>query len=944
MVAMLVASIFAVSAWAQEDMTSKIANADLSKTAESEKVWNTDGTKGIADGMVKVASESAFDFSQTITLPAGQYKMTAKAVYRYAGSEAEEFAAIEAGTKTRLVNLYAETATYKYEVGVMNRYDGASDTNFAPDGEKVSTVNGKLVPNSSNAVKAWFDNGMYVNELVFNVKEDGQVKIGLTRTGSISGDYTNIGAWTLTRLGDAEADPKVDEPALEVGDVTNKFLKNADFSEKGSQSGNAINVAPGWTMVHKTGGWLDGFINDEGQYNFWAGQITSLEMYQTVVLPAGKYTISADFFYDATEAYRGVYATAGGLTVESPSAVKDSWNTVSATFENIQEGEVVLGIKSAGWFKADNVRLEYLGELADDAELNAAKTLFTAAYDEFNAAMTACQAIMMLTSFYEVADAADQLNAQIETTTDVDALNTVTEQLKEAVVSLNEINEVYAGYDVFVQKFKAAAEISEPLTTEALELLEYNMYGGAGMQATSIDALKQAILQIQDDYLAYIAGATLLEGGKFDLTYLVQNPNFDKNMDGWQTVNTGHNGGEGYNGVGGIAEIAQWGAESWEASMSQAITGLPNGKYLVKASWMAASGIQMTFAANEGEITVTGIGDNGGNIAKDGTVVEMGQGHRGWQYVEVEGKVVLGKLTITVSSSAQAVHMWSNADAFELYYVGDPGEDFWATEEQKAKFVEALAEAESHVLGFAKDEYAPYTNLEAVKALHDAQAIDLDNASAEGIELVLPALKAAVWTANTEEMSIIYNGSFDVVTEGANYPLGWTRTNGWGQMQTNVTGCDNGTAYYNQPGSMVYGNTGAYIMPLKANAIYKLTFKYRSHEEGAKANKGVVATVALGENSIEVCNAEANPSKTEWKVGEGEFETSEAGNYILTLANSENTWMTDVVLVKVSDVDTGISAPAMQNVETIIYDLQGRRVQKMEKGLYIVNGRKVLVK
>ena len=31
-------------------------------------------------------------------------------------------------------------------------------------------------------------------------------------------------------------------------------------------------------------------------------------------------------------------------------------------------------------------------------------------------------------------------------------------------------------------------------------------------------------------------------------------------------------------------------------------------------------------------------------------------------------------------------------------------------------------------------------------------------------------------------------------------------------------------------------------------------------------------------------------------------------------------------------------------VETVIYDLSGRRVQKMEKGVYIVNGRKMIVK
>ena len=189
------------------DYTSYIVNADLSTT----EAWNTDGTKGISGGMVKVASESAFDFNQTIALPAGQYKMTAKAAYRYTGSEQEEYDAILAGTETHLVKLYAETASYKYEANVQNRYEGASETDYAAGNGSV-TVNGKFVPNSSAAVQAWFNNGQYVNELVFNVQEDGQIKIGITRVGGIGGDYTNIGAWTLTRLGEAEADPKEEEP------------------------------------------------------------------------------------------------------------------------------------------------------------------------------------------------------------------------------------------------------------------------------------------------------------------------------------------------------------------------------------------------------------------------------------------------------------------------------------------------------------------------------------------------------------------------------------------------------------------------------------------------------------------------------------------------------------------------------------------------------------
>ena len=67
---------FTTTAVAEEvDYTSSIVNADLSTT----DAWNTEGTKGIKDGMVKVGSQAVYDFSQTITIPAGQYKLTAKA-------------------------------------------------------------------------------------------------------------------------------------------------------------------------------------------------------------------------------------------------------------------------------------------------------------------------------------------------------------------------------------------------------------------------------------------------------------------------------------------------------------------------------------------------------------------------------------------------------------------------------------------------------------------------------------------------------------------------------------------------------------------------------------------------------------------------------------------------------------------------------------------------
>ena len=454
--------------------------------------------------------------------------------------------------------------------------------------------------------------------------------------------------------------------ATEENPVLTDFVVNGTFDAGTTGWKSTTGAQNQGTATNQQGAFTGAFFENWNPNNYTG------KLYQVIEnVPNGIYELSICAFVETFDASaQFVYANGDkvALTTGAPTAYKvrtivDN-NTIEVGFEQT--------VAVNRWCGIDNVSLTYLGEASNEAVVNAAKKAFTAAYEEFGVALTACQAMMLKMSFYEIDDAAYQLNAQLATTTDVDALNTMAETLDEATAALKEINEVYAGYDAFVQKFKAAAEISEPMTTEAAELLEYNMSGGAGMQAASLEALAQAVETIKADYFTYIANANLLDGNKFDLTFMIQNPGFEMNLDGWTGVKANRIGGEGYDGVGGIAEIGEWGASSWDASMSQAITNLPNGKYVVKAAWMAATGIQMTFAANAGETTVTGIGDMGGNIAKDGSVVEMGQGHRGWQYVEVEGLVEDGTLTISVSSSSAAQYMWSNADAFELYYAGSP--------------------------------------------------------------------------------------------------------------------------------------------------------------------------------------------------------------------------------------------------------------------------------
>lgn len=227
------------------DYTNMIVNADLT----GEGGFDATGTKPIdGSGVVKVGNAAAFEFKQTIAnLPAGQYKLTAQAAYRYGGSEADEYNAIVAETETKLVQLYATVGEKTFATPIQNRYDGASETDYA-NGEGSVVVNEKYVPNSTNAVKAWFAAGQYVNEVIFNIAEAGDVTIGINRTGTPEFDYTVIGPWTLTRLGDAVVPNPTYEIAIKGGIENGTVEADATEAEAGATVKLTITPAEGYEL------------------------------------------------------------------------------------------------------------------------------------------------------------------------------------------------------------------------------------------------------------------------------------------------------------------------------------------------------------------------------------------------------------------------------------------------------------------------------------------------------------------------------------------------------------------------------------------------------------------------------------------------------------------------------------------------------------------------
>ena len=221
----------------------------------------------------------------------------------------------------------------------------------------------------------------------------------------------------------------------------------------------------------------------------------------------------------------------------------------------------------------------------------------------------------------------------------------------------------------------------------------------------------------------------------------------------------------------------------------------------------------------------------------------------------------------------------------------------------------AIAAAETHTLGFESGEYAPYNNIERLSELANAKAIDQDaDNTKEMVNASTNALNDGAWTANVGDVECVYNGDF---ANGQGSPAaniqdyGWTRTNAWGSFQgdSDKSSTSNGTSYYNQPGSLQYGNAGYYTMPLKANTIYQLTFKYASWE--ANSNNWVKASVLKsGEGMAAVKyekNATVHTTAGAFVAKTILFVTTTAGDYVLTLNNDGNTVITDVSIRKAAN-------------------------------------------
>ena len=441
---------------------------------------------------------------------------------------------------------------------------------------------------------------------------------------------------------------------------------------------------------------------------------TDFDVYQTIKVPNGKYVLELQGFYRNGEikisapahlngsenlyakAYANtvetslpsVYADAGkvdaGSSVEGiegkfPNSQADASKFFSAGAYNlaldpvvVSDGTLKIGVKkvekvAADWACFDNFRLTYYGEVNDVA-------VFKEAYE---AALAAAKAAVSDDTYAEVVG--DERTAL---TAAIDANSTVAEETKDAYVAattaLNEATNTFKGAkesyvalatakaqykDFDVAAYKYASEEKASALADALVATAKN----AEEATAKASALVAAVRSI-------VESNALAEGveGATNYTESIKNPNAEA-LEGWTTalgeINKGainiktaepFTDAEG-NSTHSYFDGGSWNDNAWDVTFSQDVT-LPKGKYLLTATSRASADLT-SFALFAGEARA-----EMKHVGASGELFD-----RGWNDNSVEFEVTEDDAVVNlgVQGVTDKQHQWMSFTRFRLVKVGE---------------------------------------------------------------------------------------------------------------------------------------------------------------------------------------------------------------------------------------------------------------------------------
>lgn len=269
-----------------------------------------------------------------------------------------------------------------------------------------------------------------------------------------------------------------------------------------------------------------------------------------------------------------------------------------------------------------------------------------------------------------------------------------------------------------------------------------------------------------------------------DVTDKITNPNADT-KDSWNY--TGNvDSRNGFDGKSGYFNPGNWNAKSWEGSLYQTLSNMPNGIYNLKAAVQSEEDVISLLVAN-GTVSekAPASGTAKGTIKSDGSVVEEGQGVGGWNYAQTSVLVTDGTLKIGAWSAAFAEHKWTNIDNFTLSYL--EGSDVYAAQKLLS---DKIDEAQAMIDG------GEYKGTEALKAKITEANSKLYTASTSELESTKTALQVAINNLLISNAPLEKPASITIKNPDMATTDGWTGADKFGHPTKNENPGSNVTRPY----------------------------------------------------------------------------------------------------------------------------------------------------
>lgn len=750
-----------------------------------------------------------------------------------------------------------------------------------------------------------------------------------------------------------------------------------------------------WEFTHTGGNNRIGGDNKNFIVEAWN---STFEFSQTLTnLPVGYYKFSCSGFgtNGTTYIFAGEVETPFAVTTNnSGDWAVEGMNVEAGEYTGneiadkvlVTDGTLKVGIKrteqvGADWALFDKFILTYYGAPTD-----------LSAYEEGLAAVVAEAEALEGTipgSAYSALAAVVSANNKSYST--ADAYTEATKAIKDAIEEAKVLQGAYSRY-VLVRD--AVKDVSSSVSTSSADAIADD--------ATTSEDIEDAVVAVRQALVDYLPNITVAEGDSIDLTNaLLDNPTVSKNTDYWTKEGT-PNGGYSWAAVNyGETEFYQQNFKFYQKVI------LGKGTYSFGVTGFHRAGNHSTyFYAGDDKILIPGVESSVvNNMAAAKEYFDDGNGMLYLKFVLENDE---NEIEVGIENKDTQTDKWTIFRNFTLRYYGSKidlssYEEAW--EEAVAAANAALADdAYANVTGdelsavnTAKADEPDYTKesfTEKIGALNDAvqafkaaaAAYDAYAAEKAVAEMIGSEVGDAPTTAAeaTAAVAALKEGEFDYIE--ANYKFDKTSEIGdfptWEYTATvNNNEDDYGTnenehwsgnpkTYYEQPNA----GWGASLWTLQFDKEVKLPAGDYMLKVAARASAGVTAKMfcdaATGTTKLTSKGATGKgiDKAGDANFGDGEFAREDGSGYgwewcylpfslseektvAITLeaeTNSNHQWVSwcDISLLCKQDVATGITNVGSENVfgAKDIYNLQGQKVGKTHKGVFIMNGKKIVVK